>query len=118
MCQCRAPRFHLLAYELAHLVKLLPRWLFVLQSNDVLAYGGRAEEGSDVARDAALFQIMQILRQGVPFDLKFDVRLFANEPRFHPIIYRAHRFAFAHDFGGDTLTNLALRSPILNERFV
>ena len=66
-------RFHFLAHEFAHLVELFRRWLFVLQSDDVLAHSGCAEEGSDVAGDAALFQIMQILRQGVPFNLEFDV---------------------------------------------
>src|SRR5205807_7783000 len=77
---------HFLTHELAHLVELFRRWLFVFQSDDVLAYGGGAEEGGDIARNAALFQITQIFRQGVPFDRELDVRLFANDPRFHPII--------------------------------
>jgi len=33
-----------------------------------------------------------------------------------PIIHRAHRFAFAHDLGRHPLPNLALRTPVFDQR--
>ena len=72
-------RFHFLADQLAHLLELLRRRLFVFEANDVIANRGRADERSDVAGNAALLQITQIFRERVPLDLVFDVSLLAHD---------------------------------------
>ena len=45
-------RFHFLADELAHLLKLLRSRLLVLEADDVLANRGRPDKRSDITRDA------------------------------------------------------------------
>jgi hypothetical protein len=36
----------------------------------------------------------------------------------HTIVHRTHRFAFAHDLGGNALSNFALGTAILDQRLV
>ena len=62
-------RFHFPAHELPHAIELLRRRLLVFESNHVLADGRGAEVRRDVLRHAAVFEILQILRQRRPGDL-------------------------------------------------
>ena len=111
-------RLHFLAHELAHLLELLRRRRLVFEADDVLANRGRADERSHVAGNAARFEITQIFRQRVPFDVVVDVFLLPQHELAHTVVHRSHRFAFAHDLGRDALANLALRTPVLNQRLV
>src|SRR5207249_1633033 len=52
--------FHFLSHQLAHLIELFRRRLFVVKADNVLAYRGRAYERGDVAGHAALFEIPAI----------------------------------------------------------
>ena len=97
---------------------MLRRRRFVFEADHVLADRRRADERGDVARNAARFEVTQIFRQRVPFDLVFDVALLAQHVLAHAIVHRAHRFAFAHDLSCHALANLALRAAILNQRFI
>ena len=76
----------------------------------------RADERRHVARHAALFEILQILRERVPFDVVFDVALLSHHVLAHSIVHRAHRFAFAHDLRRHALPNFALRAAVLDQR--
>ena len=113
----QSARFHFLPNELAHLVHFLGRWYSIIKSNHVSANGRRAEKRRGIAGNPAFLQVLQIFCKRVPFDLVFDVGLVLQHVLAESIVYWAHRFAFAHDFGGHALANLALRSAILNERF-
>ena len=68
-------RLHFLGHQLTHLLELLRCRSAVIEANDVLANGRRANERGDIAGGPAFFEILQIFRQGIPFDLVFDVRL-------------------------------------------
>ena len=83
-------------------------WLFVFEADDVFTNRGCANEGGDVARDAAPFQILQILGERVPLNIVFDVALLFEHVLPHAIVHWTHRFAFAHDLGGDPLPNFTL----------
>ena len=101
-------RFHFFPHEFAHLIELLRGWLFVFEADDVFTNRGCANEGGDVARDAAPFQILQILGERVPLNIVFDVALLFEHVLPHAIVHWTHRFAFAHDLGGDPLPNFTL----------
>ena len=108
--------FHFLTNEFAHLIELLRCRRFVFEPDHVLANRRRSDERGDVARDTARFEVAQIFRERVPFDLVMDVFLLAQHVLANPIVHRAHRFAFAHDLGRHALTNLALRTPVFDQR--
>ena len=72
-------RFHFLAHQLAHLVELFRRRLFIFEPDHVLTNRRRTDERRHIARHATLFQILQILRERVPFDVVLDVDLL-DEP--------------------------------------
>src|SRR5207249_9146585 len=76
-----------------------------------------ADEGRDVAGDAALNEIIEILAEGGPFHLVFNIALAFDHLLLHRLVERPHGFAFAHDFQRHALANVALRTAILNERF-
>ncbi len=63
-------RFHFLADKLAHLLELFRSRLFVFEADDEIADGGRADERSDVAGNAALLEETQIFRERVPLDAR------------------------------------------------
>jgi hypothetical protein len=72
--------------------------LFVFQPDDVLTHRGGAEERGDVAGDTTLFQIAQVFRQRVPFNIVLDV-----------FLSRTYR-AFIRSFSGP----IELPSPMIS----
>jgi len=111
-------RLHFLAHQLAHLFELLRRRRFIIKADDILPNRGRADEGGDVARYAVGFEKLEILSQGIPFNVVLNVLLLLEHPLLRLVIERPHRFAFAHDLRRHTLANLTLRAAILDKRFV
>ena len=87
---------------------MLRRRLFIFKADHVLANGRRADERGHVARHATLLEVLQVLRERIPFDVVFDVDLLTNHVLAHAIIHRTHRFALPHDLSGYALPNFTL----------
>ena len=81
------------------------------------AHRGSADEAGDIGRDAALFQLGQILAEGAPVDVIFDVALPLGFEFGHALGIGAHRIAFAHHLERDALANVALARAILDQAF-
>ena len=110
--------FHRLANELLHSCQLCGCGGSVGVTDFVDAHGRRADERSDVAGNAALNEVIEIVAERRPFDIEFDVALTFVHLLFHRVVERTHRFALAHNLKRDALANAALRTAVLDERFV
>src|SRR5205085_12696314 len=108
--------FHLAAHQFAHLVELRRRRRLVFEADDVFADRRRADERGDVRRDAALFEVAEILRERRPGDVVLEVALVGEHALFHPGAERPHGLAFAEDLGRHALPQLALRAAIHDQR--
>ena len=89
---------------------------FIIKTDHVLPDRCRTDERRHVARHATFFQILQILRERIPFDVVFDVGLLTKHMFAYPIVEWPHRFAFAHNLSRHALPDLTLRSAVLNQR--
>src|SRR5688500_1766218 len=81
------------------------------------AYGGGADEGSDIAGNSTFLQVVKVFSQSSPLDLKTDISLQVTLIGFHCIVERPHRVSFAHHFECHSLPNITLGTAVLDERF-
>src|SRR2546430_14679085 len=58
---------------------------------------------NDATLHDTLLEVLQVLRERIPFDVVFDVDLLTNHVLAHAIIHRTHRFALPHDLSGYAL---------------
>ena len=107
-CRSNAERsvFHRFTDELAHLGQLRGIRLDVVFAEDVRSNGTCADEGSNVRRNAAAFQFLEVLAECRPVDgLQRGIRS-AQEVGLHGVVQRAHR-RLAHHFQRHALTQVA-----------
>ena len=78
----------------------------------MLAQRRGADERGDVLRDAASFEVAQVLGQRRPGDVVLDVAHLLDRALLHVRRERAHRAAFAEDLRRDALADLALRAAV------
>src|SRR5207249_3773485 len=107
---------HRLAHKRAHAIELLASWPSIDVANLVDTQRRGAHEGRDIARDASVNQGAQAFVQGRPANVILDLALALAKFFFHGLVERTKRNAFAEDFQRHTLSDVALRSAVGDQR--
>ncbi len=109
---------HSLPEQLFHLVHFLWAGGAVFIAHNKFTQCTIPYKRSDVGRHPLVFQIIQILAQGSPFDIVFDGLLIFLHIRFHSGIQWPHGAAFPKDFQGNPLPDVALRTPVFDKAHI
>ncbi len=109
---------HGLAHQLPHVLELLGRGIAIFVPHLVHSNRGGSHERGHVAGDALVLEELEVLAQGGPLDVVVDVLLTLQALLFHLLVERPHGIAFTHHLQGHTLTNIAERASVLDERLV
>ena len=91
----------------------------VIIAGRVDSQSGGADERGDIGGDTLALQKFQVFAQSRPFNVIVDIGNGQDgiARPFHFVIERAHRSAFAHDFKGHALLDVADAAPVRNQRF-
>ena len=108
---------HRLTDEGAHALELGGVGIDVALAQLMLANRGRTDERRDVERRPLALDVLEILAERGPLDRKLDVALLLDRERFHGLVERAHRPAFAHHFQRHALAQIALPARVDEHRF-
>jgi hypothetical protein len=113
-----SPFAHGFADQLAHLLQFPGRRRAVLVANDIFARRRRADERSDVRRNAPPHEVIEIFPERRPLDVVANVRLAVDQLLLHRTVQRPHRVAFAHHLEGYALPDIALRAAVVDQRLI
>ena len=101
-----------------HPFPLVGRGRPVVLADHEVSRGGCADERRHVRGNSAALEKSQVFAQRGPLDRVLDVALLLEHLLFHAAVERSHGIAFAHHFQRDSLANVALRSPVFDQRLV